>query len=292
MEARLKSILDPLGRGVPRRAVIDPHTGLVIDKVHHPRLKEIDALSEICHIVFRTEPRDPLQVLHRALVLNIGTAWDALRDDTILGITYKIAGDDVGHVIRCLLTQPNETQAYVCSMLVSTNPLEKWSFDFDHVARHIATLDSDTVCQAFQKVTSLMTISTEHLGRLVIEYPHTCRLFLSTPRLADVYSHCPDIVGILCRYAGTLRAAQRYPPLAFLATLCHAGVYVPPDVGIDTMVKLRKTTYDAKIAAAAAVIIQGSSDDTTRAFGNIIESMAAHLQKLSSAIQEKPDLSN
>ena len=290
MEDALRRILDPLGRGIPRRAAIDPCTGLVVDKVHHPRLKEIDALSEICHIVFRTEPRDPVHVLHRALVLNSRSAWDALRDDVSLGITYKIAGDDVGHVIRCLLTQPNETQAYVCSELISANPLEKWSFDFDAVARHLATLESDTVYEAFQKVTGLMTISTEHLGRLVAEHPHTCRIFLSMPRLADAYS--PEIVDVLCRYARTLRPAQRYPPLAFLATLAHAGVYVPPDVGIDTMVKLRKSTYDAKIAAAAAVIIQGSSDETTRAFGNVIESMAAHLQKVSSAIREKPDPSN
>ena len=292
MEDKLKRILDPLGRGIPRRAAIDPQTGLVVDKVCHPRLKEIDALSEICHVVFRTEPRDPRHVLHRALVLNTSTAWDALRDDVSLGISYKIAGDDVCHVIRCLLTQPNETQAYVCSMLITTNPLEKWSFDVDIVARHLATLDSDMVCEAFQKVAGLMTISTEHLARLIAEYPQTCRIFLSTPRLADVYSHSPEIVGILCRYAETLRPAHRYPPLAFLATLCHAGVYVPPDVGIDTMVKLRKTTYDAKIAAAAAVIIQGSSDQTVRAFGNVMESMAAHMQKLSAAMREKPDLSN
>ena len=292
METQLRSLLDPLGRGIPRRVVIDPHTGLVTNKLVCPRLKEVDVLSEICHIVFNTEPRDQQRILYRALILNVSTAWNALREDISLGITYKIAGDDVGHVVRCLLNQPNETQAYVCSAFITSNPLEHWSFDLSHVTRHLAHIESDTVCEAFQKVLQLLGFSMTHLAQLVTECPHTCRMFLTMPRLADVYTHMPEIVDILCRYTASLRPIQRYPPLAFLAILCHSGIHIPPDVGIETMIKLRKTSYDAKIAAAAAVIIQGSSDESTRAFGNVIESLAAHLQKVSMAMQEIRDPSN
>jgi hypothetical protein len=292
MEARVRAILDPLGQGIPRRAAIHSETGLVVDILRYPGLKEVDALSEICHAVFQTEPRDPSQLVHRALVLNVATAWNALRDDLSLGITYKIAGDDVGHVIRCLMTQPNETQAYVCSTLITTNPLEQWSFDVERVITHVATLDSDAVCDAFQRVITFLGVSMDLAGRIVSENPHTCRLFLRCPKLADVYTYAPGVVGAVCDYARSLRPSQRYPPLAFLAILCHAGIRVPPDVGVETMVKLRKTTYDAKLAAAAAVIIQGSEDSTVRAFGNVIESLAAHLQKVSTTIPEKRDPSN
>ena len=95
LQGRLRRVLDPLGYGIPRRAVISASSRVVMDKSRAVDETEIGSISEVCSIIFGTEPRHPADLLRRAFTSSSkDSTWQALRDDIVweypvtLGLEY------------------------------------------------------------------------------------------------------------------------------------------------------------------------------------------------------------
>lgn len=266
----VKSLLDPCGYGIPRRAVVLPETGLVCDKTRAPDLPELDCLSQLCHVLFGTEPRDPELLMRRALD-DIPAAWDALKDDLLLGISFDVPHDLVGEFVRVLSHAPNATQAYVCLKLVPQHAR------IESVLLSCLSLRDDLVLNAC----SSLSIDVHTMAHMLVTHPRSAAIFVTHPKLLDVYRLQPTVCTVLCDHAMTLPVNDRYPPLSVVAQLVHSGIAPPKDhpVVLDTLTTMRRN-YDVKLAAAAAVLGQSHSDPTVRALSRVIETLGATIQRL------------
>ena len=280
----LRVLLDPLDRGViPRRVAVLQDSGLVVDRLWAPDAAEVDVLSEIAHLFFATEPRRPGDLLRRALIDDVPTAWDALRDDISLGIPVPVRGFEE-HVVRHLSARPTATRAYVCGhLLLAAGPdAGAWkTLDLSAVVRHLAALDSEAAFLVFQRVLETAPLPIAQVAEILRATPGAAAMFLGHPHLVQLVSVDRELPGALCDYAASRPVAQRYPALAIVAIMCHSGMKFAHPVGLDTLRSLRKAKFDVALAAAAAVIAQQSAPESPdiAALAGIVETLAANLQK-------------
>lgn len=269
----LQTLLDPYGHGIPRRVVVLPETGLVCDKTRAPSLPEISSLSEIVHVLFKTEPRDPETLLRRCVIDDVPTAWIALRDDLVLGYSFVVPEDLISHFVKLIHSQPGAVRTYVCLKLIPKYARTEATL------KHACSLEDVHVLDACRE----MDIDIQYAARLMMTYPETSVAFITHPRLLDVHRFQPTLCSTLCDYAMTVR--DRYPPLSIVAQLVHAGIAPPPDhpVGLDTLQKLRKGKFNVKLAAAAAVLCQCHTDAVVRNLSGVIETLSATIQRLSTS---------
>jgi len=283
---RLRDLVDPTGHGVPRRAVLAGPGRLAVDKSRAPDQPEVDVISEICHLCFQTEPRHAVELMDRALVQDLPDAWTALRDDLVWGYPVPVCQDHVPHIVAALY-RPSECRVFVCAKLIaSSDDAVCWSSledSFEDVLRHVTTVDSEVAASAFQEVVARLGIDAAVVAECLCQHPASAKMFLGLCHadLLGVARAAPHLADVLETHARSLPAGKRYPTLAFLATLAHAGVRVgKPQLGVDTLVELRRQKYDVRLAAAAAVLAQTHDDPTVAALVHAVESLACTLQKI------------
>jgi hypothetical protein len=271
MAHEIRHLVDPTKSGIPRRAVISPDTGLVCDKTRAPHLPEVDVLSEMCRVLYGTEPRSPADLVRRAFEEDRASAWTALRDDLLLGFDIAVAPD----LISKWLHRGDELRVYVCSLCARNVALE--DVDYSALVPRACAFSDDTLA-ALQSVVSAAAPSPEIVAAMVSEYPRSCRMFLKYPRMIDLPVLCPEIGLKLCNYAESLPVQDRYPSLAMASFVSRAGGKVRTDVGVKTLVAMRRSRFDVRLAAAAASLASADPDPTHRAMSGIIETLAAHIQ--------------
>lgn len=269
----LLGLLDPRGTGkVPRRAVL-LDCGLIVDRTEAPDKPEVHVVSQIARAVFDTEPRDPNDLLHRALVLNVPSAWDALKDDLVLGYSFVLPNNMVSHAHRHLVHHPTPAKAYVCSRLLLHTDVPKNIFD-DLPVGAIADMPEDAVL-AVQTMLQALQPDVAKVAKVLRDAPNACRLFLTHTRLSQLPYHDPQLLDHLCEHAASVPVKLRYPTLALVAVVCQSGVRFSHDVGVQTLEALAKTKFDVKLAAAAAVVAGPKCT-----LSPLIETLAAAVQKL------------
>ena len=267
----VRHILDPLGRGPPRRAVVCPATGLIGDKTSAPHLPEIHALSEMCRECFDTEPRDPDTLLRRAFEDDLDSAWRALRDDILLGHEFRPDPSKIAAVLN--REDVDELRTYACAMLTKTFE----DVDVETlVERAVDQGFSDSVLAALQEAT--VRLDPDVVARLLEKRPGAARMFLTYPTMSHVPMRHPNDAMALCAHASSIPVKERYPCLALASLLARTGARVTTSVATDTMVRLRKSKFDVRVAAAAAALASFDSDPIVRAMSSVIESLAAHVQ--------------
>jgi hypothetical protein len=266
----IKTLIDPYGHGIPRRVVVLPDTGLLCDKTRAPTLPEISSLSEVVHLLYDTEPRDPEALLRRCVIDDVPTAWTALRDDLVLGYAFKVPEELVGHFLKLLDSKPGAVQTFVCLKLIPKHARTEATLV------HACSLRDAHVLEACRE----MDIDIHTAARLLVSHPETSVAFITHPRLLEVHLLQPTVCRVLCDYA--MSAKDMYPPLSIVAQLVHSGVAPPTDhpVGLDTLQKLRKGKFNVKLAAAAAVLCQHHPDPIVRNLSAVIETLSATIQRL------------
>jgi hypothetical protein len=245
------------------------------DKTAAPHLEELDILSEVCRVCFDAEPRDPETLLRRAFVDDTDAAWRALRDDVLL--TYPVSPrlSDVVDV----LNRPSidELRVYVCLLLGANIKIAYRDIDVvSLVERAGRDVYSDDTLTALQPAVAMIT--PDVAARILETYPHTARAFLTYPGLPHVAMRSPGIAAAMCAHAERLPINQRYPSMALAALFARTGVPVATTVARDTFLRLRKTKFDVRVAAAAAALASFDDDPLVRAMSSVVESMAAHMQ--------------
>ena len=289
---RLRGLLRHAGEKPPRRAVLAGPGRLVADKSRAPGEPEVDVLSEICHVVFGTEPRDARALLDRALVQNVPEAWAALRDDLVWGYPVNVDHDHVPHVVAALLAQPpDECRVFACSKLIMSSSGAAWDplvAALPRIVRAVSALESDVAAAAVREVIAHFGVAPACIADCVSTCPRSAVLFLgtSTQDLLAAHRAAPQLVARVHAHARALPAAQRYAPLAFLASLAQAGAPVDAAstsaLGVDTLVDLRRQKFDLRVAAAAAVLAQSCADPAIAALVHVIETLAASLARAGS----------
>lgn len=271
----LRRLVDPRDRGVPRRAALDA-TGLVIHATTD--IPEIDVVSDMCHAIFgaELEPRDAPKLIDRAFLWNIPTAWRALRDDCIANRVpdhvWGLVSSD--RMLDALYRPIDESVIVVCAHILSridvaldvTSP-EIWC----DIARALAP------CSAGRYVMNHLDPSTRDVAHMLLEAPEVATLFLGSTGVAAMRADARVVESLVAR-AASLRPQDRYEPLALLACGAAAGVRIDPQIGVATLVDLRRRAFDAKVAAAAAVVAQGHDDAVIRGMASVVESLASAVQ--------------
>jgi len=284
LQGRLRRVLDPLGYGIPRRAVISASSRVVMDKSRAVDETEIGSISEVCSIIFGTEPRHPADLLRRAFTSSSkDSTWQALRDDIVWEYPVTLGLEYVGDVVRVLLAQPDECRAFVCLKLVVGTSPEVWEGlmeSFVDIAGQIAAIDSEVVVLAFRETLTFLNVPRQTLYDMVMRYPQTVK-FLRYTDIAGVYDCGHAVVEKLIEYARTLPAPQRTGPLVFLAVLTQHSILPrgAAALGLETLVGLKRVKYDVQVAASAAVLAQCEESSVVASLAAVIESLAAALQK-------------
>lgn len=265
----VRKLVDPMRTGnIPRRVVVSPETGLVCDITSAPHLPECEVLSEICSVMYNTEPRNPTDLVRRAFDDNIQTAWEAMRDDILVGYTFEIPQTSV----RKWLYAGDELRVSVCCRLVSQ---KIGHIEYGRLASRPFT---DDTFAALQHVVAASIPTPETVATLVCEFPRCCRMFLRYPRIVDLPLFRSDIGLKVCEYASTVDIGKRYPALAMASLVARAGAKIDPDIGASTLTQIRRSRIDIRLAAAAAGLAATAGNPTHRAMAGLIESLAAHIQ--------------
>ena len=273
----LRRLVDPRDRGVPRRAALDA-TGLVIHATTD--IPEIEVISDMCHAIFgaELEPRDAPKLVDRAFLRNIPTAWRALRDDCIAkrvpDHVWGLVSSD--RMLDALCNPIDESVIGVCAHILSridlaldvTSP-EMWC----DIARNLAISPRDG-----RDVMNHLDPSTRDVAHMLLEAPETASLFLGSTGTTAMRADARVVESLVAR-AASLRPQDRYEPLALLACGAAAGVRIDPQIGVATLVDLRRRAFDAKVAAAAAVVAQGHDDAVIRGMASVVESLASAVQR-------------
>jgi hypothetical protein len=276
---QLRQLLDPAGMGIPRRAVIAGPGRIVVSKGRAPHEPEIDVLSELCHAVFDTEPRRPDDLLRRALREDIPSAWVALRDDIVWKYTIPIFQNHVPDILFALL-HPTECKTFVCSRLIESEANIDWSSvrnEMPAIATRIAELKSDIASDSFAGAVTLLRPRHEVVARCLDMSPASAGLFVRLPaaELVAAVKLAPGALDAIAAHARSLRAPARYGPLAFLAIVSRAGLIVPHTIGTETLMHLRGTKFDARVAAAAAILAQTDARAEVSGMAHLIEYLSA-----------------
>ena len=278
LERTLRLLLDPRGRGIPRRATLD-YAGLVVDAT---ALQETDVVSDVCHALFGSElePRDPALLIDRAVTHNIPSAWRALRDDCRANRVPDHVWGRVSpnHMLAALFRPVDESVVDVCAYILDRLdlaldvPADRWS----EVARSISSSD------AGRAIMEHLDPSVRDVATILVEAPEAGSLFLGSASVAvGAAARCdPGVVPSLVAHAAALAPHRRYAPLALLAIISSGGFGdVDPAIGVSTLVDLKRRAFDAKLAAAAAVIAQRHDDAAIRGMAHVVESLASAVQR-------------
>jgi hypothetical protein len=278
LERTLRLLLDPRGQGIPRRATLD-YAGLVVDATS---LQEIDVVSDVCHALFgaELEPRDPVSLVDRAVIQNIPAAWSALRDDCRANRVPDHVWGRISphHMLAALFRPVDESVVDVCAHILERLdisldvPTDRWS----DLARAISSSD------AGRAIMEHLDPSVRDIATILIEAPEAGSLFLGSSSVAvGAAARCdPKVVTSLVAHAAALAPHRRYVPLALLARISSGGSRdVDPAIGVATLVDLKRRAFDAKLAAAAAVIAQRHDDPAIRGMAHVVESLASAVQR-------------
>lgn len=264
---RVRSILDPTGRGPPRRAVYTTH---VVDKTEAPNERELDALSELCRLLFDTEPREPRDLLRRCFE-GRATAWKALEDDVRLGYEVPLEPDDAPKMLEYLRGSLVTTAiASSCGMLIPKTPAEWWAAGswadiFPKIPR--ASYDD------FKMVARHVSASVETVARILRDRPDAAPLF-ATMRPGDLKLACDDpaVASALTTYAE--HHPEDHGALAILGIVGKAD----PELGLAVLARVPRSKIDLRTVAAAALALQRSEDKRIKNAGMIIEALCARVQ--------------
>lgn len=283
----IQSLLDPLHHGVRRAVVTDD--GLVQDKTHHPDLTEIQVLSNICHVVFHTEPRDAQTLLHRAFIEDIQTAWDALADDIRLGIVeYTGFESYIQHVYPCIRNAYTFEKVYVAASLLAAyheatdipmNGKIQFQECVSAVRKYTTHPKYQDLVAAFQKLVRSIMFPVRDIGDILTTNPESCDLCIYHPHIDQVCISHPEVVQILSDAAMALAPPKRQPYMVMLALFSRHGSRITHPVGLDTLVALRHHTFHLNLAAASAVLAQPQTDSTVASLCALIETLCTVIQK-------------
>ena len=264
---RVKRILDPSGRGPPRRAVYTTH---VLDRTEAPTERELDAVSELCHALFDTEPREPRALLRRCFEGRL-TAWKALEDDVRLGYAMPLEAADALRMLEYLGgSMVTPAIASSCGMLIPKTPADWWASgswvdifpkipresydDFKAVARHVGA-------------------PVEMVARVLKNRPDAAALFASM-RPGDLALACddPEVASALAAHAE--KHPEDYGALAILGIVDKADA----DLGLAVLARVPRSKIDLRTVAAAALALQRSPDRRIKNTGMILEALCARVR--------------
>lgn len=270
---RIRQLLDPFGYGLPRRAVLAPGTMVFIDKRKASTEPEIEVVSQICAVLQEQEPRRADELLYRALTLDRDSAWEAVRDDLVLGYPLVVDDDPVA-AVRAMLVRPTECKVFVCcKLLQKCSPVEAVGDALEDLCASVVGLRSDVACTAFRELLECNPQDPTRVLTILRDDPSTCVLF--PPDAVPV-----EAADLVASYARGVPAKTRRHALGLLAGLVHRGATASgiADLGVSTLIDMHKSRMDVRVVAAAAVLIQTSEDRTLRGLATVTESLAAALQ--------------
>ena len=280
---RLRQILDPTGHGIPRRVVLANESRLIAAKTLGHEL-EIDAISELCHLIFGDElqPRSFRDLLRRALTTQSHAAWQALRDDIVHKYPIEVSPDEYEHIVHVLMKESSDECVFVCCRIVSETPAiwDRFKECFSDIVRVLGLSESDIVATSFREVVVKLRMSSANVANALDKYPYAARLFvgIGAPDLAAAYRVDPSFSNKIDAYAMGLPPARRGPQLSILAMLVHSGIFIQTESGPDTFAALKKGKHDAKLDVAAAILCQSHADPALSGMACVIESLASTLQ--------------
>ena len=281
---RLRQILDPLGHGVPRRATLARDSRLIVEKSHGTEL-EIDAISEVCHLLFGNElpPRSFRDLLRRALHMPANPVlWQSMRDDIVNKYPIEVPDEEHEYIIHSLMKEPSDDSVFVCCRIISETPAmwDRFKESFSNIVRILGLLESDIVASSFREVVCKIRISSANIANALDTYPYAARLFvgIGAPDLAAAYRVDPSFAAKIDAYAMSLPPARRTAHLSILAMLVHSGICFKTESGPDTFASLKKGKHDAKLSVAAAILCQSHADPHLGGMAYVIESLASTLQ--------------
>lgn len=279
LKTRLRALLDPLGRGVPRRAV---YTDVITDLTDAPDAPELDAVSEICHLVFGTETRHPGTLLTRALDLDIPSAWSALCDDLTTGHAFAVTDRVAAAVPHALLRRPpTEARTVACALLAASAPdalrapLRARLVDIVGVQ---AALASPAAVASLQKLVTAAAPPPADVATILTRYPYAAKAVLLCDLRAAHACDPGGVVQSLETYARARAPLARTDALSALAALVQQGVAVRTDLGAETLVRVAGLKYDVRLAAACAVLMRGDGGGARCTVARLVESLAAMAQ--------------
>jgi|Laugresbdmm110sd_1035091.scaffolds.fasta_scaffold06916_3 hypothetical protein len=281
---RLRQILDPLGHGVPRRATLARHSKLIVEKSQGNEL-EIDAISEVCHLLFGNElpPRSFRDLLRRALHTPHNPAlWQSMRDDIVHKYPIEVPDDEHEYIIHLLMKESSDDSVFVCCRIVAETPAmwDRFKECFSDIVRVLGLSESDIVASSFREVVCKVRMSSANVANALDTYPYAARLFvgIGAPELAAAYRVDPSFAAKIDAYAMSLPPARRTAHLSILAMLVHSGISFKTESGPDTFAALKKGKHDAKLDVAAAILCQSHADPRLSGMACVIESLASTLQ--------------